>query len=209
MIKGHDVARLTKRDGLPGRNVLSLAKATGGILVGTSQGAVLLGDAHPVRLGPKAPADSGQNIESIGNIWAVASDGAGWIWLGTTTGLYRGHAGDIAWQRFAGVTGSLQNDWVTALAVRGTQLFVGTYSGGIVRMDDGTATQVSPGWVNPGGLTLVGERLYAATQDGLRATDDGTHWSEVGKLPGKDTTAIARVGSTLVVGTRRGVAELK
>ena len=209
IIKGHDVSRLTKRDGLPGRNVLSLSKAASGILVGTSQGAVLLGDAHPVRLGPKAPAGSGQNIEAIGTVWAIVEDGAGWIWLGTTTGLYRGHAGDLEWQRFAGVTGALKNDWVTALAVHGTQLFVGTYNGGIVRIDGTAATQVSEGWVNPGGLTLVGERLYAATQDGLRSTDDGTHWLEAVKLPGRDTTAIARVGTRLVIGTRRGVAELR
>ncbi len=96
-----------------------------------------------------------------------------WLWLGTTTGLYRGHAGDVEWQRFAGVTGALQNDWVTALAVHGGKLYVGTYSGGIVRLVGTAATQVAPGWVNPGGLTLVGDRLYAATQDGLRASDDG------------------------------------
>ncbi len=208
IIKGHDVSRITKRDGLPGRNVLAIAKASTGILVGTSQGAVLLGDAHPVRLGPKAPAGSGQNIESIGNVWAVIEDGDHWLWLGTTTGLYRGHAGDVEWQRFAGITGALKNDWVTALAVHGTQLYVGTYSGGIVRIEGTAATQVAPGWVNPGGLTFVGERLYAATQDGLRATDDGTHWHDVAALPGKDTTAIAKLGATIVVGTRRGVAAL-
>ena len=224
VIHGKEVARLTRRDGLPGRNVLALAKAAGGILVGTSQGAVLLGDAHPVRLGPKAPAGSGQNIdptaprlrgaagpakvrasESIGNVWAIAEDTAGWLWLGTTTGLYRGHAGDATWMRFAGITGALQSDWVTAIAVRGEQIFVGTYSGGIVRIDGTAATQLAPGWVNPGGLVFVGDTLYAATQDGLQIVGGG----EVGKLPGRDTTALARLDGTLVVGTRRGVAVLK
>jgi ligand-binding sensor domain-containing protein len=204
-----DAARLTRRDGLASRSVLSLAKASTGILVGTSQGASLFADGHPVRLGPKAPAGAGQTIESIGNVWAVAEDRAGWLWLGTTTGLYRGHAGDTAWQRFSVVTGHLHDDWVIAMAMTGDALYVGTYNGGIVRFDGTTATHVADGWVNPGGLAVIGERIYAATQDGLRVTDDGTHWTDAGALPGRDTTAIARVDGTLIAGTRRGLAVLR
>ena len=204
-----DASRLTRRDGLASRSVLSLAKSTQGILVGTSQGASLFAEGHPVRLGPKAPAGSGQNIESIGNVWALAEDAAGWLWLGTTTGLYRGHAGDTAWQRFSVVTGHLHDDWVIAMVKKGDALYVGTYNGGIVRFDGTTATHVTDGWVNPGGLAVIGERLYAATQDGLRVSDDGTLWTDAGALPGRDTTAIARVGGKLIAGTRRGLAELR
>ena len=206
-----DASRLTRRDGLASRSVLALAKTRDGkgVLVGTSQGASLFADGHPVRLGPKAPAGSGQNIESIGNVWAIAEDAAGWLWLGTTTGLYRGHAGDTEWQRFSVVTGHLKDDWVIAMAIQGDALYVGTYNGGVVRFDGTTATHVADGWVNPGGLAVLGDRLYAATQDGLRTSDDGTHWTDAGTLPGRDPTAIARVDGRLIAGTRRGLAELR
>jgi hypothetical protein len=192
VIHGADVRRLTKRDGLPGRGVLAIGKAHDGILVGTSQGAVLLGDGHPVRLGPKGDA--------IGNVWAVAEDGAGNLLLGTATGLYRGR--DDHWQRFSAVTRALANDWVTALAVRGETVYIGTYSGGIVSLTGDATRQLAPGWVNPGGLTFVDDVLYAATQEGLRVVVGSR---EVPHLPGKDVTAVAVRGGRLVVGTRRGI----
>lgn len=192
VIHGSDVRRLTKRDGLPGRGVLAIGKAHDGILVGTSQGAVLLGDGHPVRLGPKG--------EAIGNVWAVAEDSAGNLLLGTTTGLYRGR--DDRWQRFAGVTGALANDWVTSLAVRGDTVYIGTYNGGVTSLVGEKTTHVADGWVNPGGLAFVGDVLYAATQDGLRVVVGS---GDVPHAPGKDVTAVVARGGKLVVGTRRGV----
>jgi ligand-binding sensor domain-containing protein len=207
ILEGTGASRLTRRDGLASRSVLSLAKSKGGILVGTSQGASLFGDGHPVRLGPKAPAGSGQNIESIGNVWAMAEDAAGWIWLGTTTGLYRGHAGDTEWQRFGVVTGHLKDDWVVALALHGDALYVGTYNGGVAKLVDTTATHVTDGWVNPGGLLVDGDRIYASTQDGLKMSD-GAAWTDAGKLPGKDVTGAIKLGGTLYVATRRGLATI-
>jgi hypothetical protein len=160
-------------------------------------------------------------------VWAFAEAG-GSLWLGTTTGVYRGPAtgwstkdgaDDAAavaerWQRFSVATGHLKDDWVTALAVKDGVVFAGTYNGGITRLDDDgdriVATQLAGGWINPSGLRWDGDRLLAATMDGLVA-GDGAHptWTTVHDLPGKDTTAALRIDRTLWVATRRGLARIE
>lgn len=137
------VRRLARDDGMPGRGVLALTLlADGRLLVGTSYGAVLV-DARaltdgaalprPLRLGAKSADGS-----ALGNVWAVAQARDGAVWLGTTTGLYRGSAeaaGAEPWLRFSLASGHLEDDWVTALVVRGDRLYAGTYKGGVVAID--------------------------------------------------------------------------
>jgi two component regulator with propeller domain len=192
---GKVVTRMSQDEGLPTRSVLAVAGTRDGrLLVGTSRGAVAIANGRVDRLGPKDTA--------IGNVWAFAETPDGALWLGTTTGLYRS-AGDT-WQRFAMATGQLRDDWVTALAVRDGEVYAGTYHGGITKLDrELAASQVGDGWINPGGLTFDGDRLLAATMDGLY-----TGTTAIGPLPGKDTTAALRVGGALVVATRRGLVEL-
>lgn len=209
-VDGDDLTRVTRigrRDGLPGRGVLALAVlADGRIVAGTSYGAVIVTDGRPARLGPKD--------QELGTVWAVAQDRDGLLWLGTTTGLYRGRDTDDTWQRFSLATGELADDWVTALAVHGDRVVAGTYHGGItdftLATDGGavTATHLGDGWVNPSGLSFDGDRLLAATMDGLAIRTDAT-WTIATGLPGRDTTAAARIGATLYVATRRGLAELR
>ncbi|MDX2086940.1 MAG: two-component regulator propeller domain-containing protein [Kofleriaceae bacterium] len=204
LIDGDNVTQLTKRDGLPARGVLSLAQLRDGrILAGTMNGAVIIGDGRPVPLGVK------QNVE-VKNVWAVAEDADGYLWLGTTTGVYRGRESDAAWTRYSVATGHLRDDWVMALAVKGSAVWVGTYKGGVTRFAYGAAgvstTALGDGWINPGGLTWIGERLYASTMEGLRIGDgESAAWTTLGKLPGRDTTAVAAVGDRLWVSTRRGL----
>lgn len=201
IIDGDNVSQLTKRDGLPARGVLSLAHLRDGrILAGTMHGAVLVGDGRPVPLGAKQHLD-------VKNVWAVAEDSEGYLWLGSTTGVYRGREGEGTWTRYAVATGHLRDDWVMALAVRGSSVWVGTYKGGVTRFDAGVATQLGDGWINPSGLTWIGDHLYASTMEGLRAGDGASAaWSTVGPLPGRDTTAAVALDGRLWISTRRGLA---
>lgn len=207
IIEGERVTQLGKRDGLPARGVLSLARmADGRILAGTMQGAVILGAGRPQPLGAK------QQI-AVTNVWAVAEDAAGWLWLGTTTGLYRGRPGDEGWTRYAVATGHLRDDWVMAIAVKGATLWVGTYKGGVTRFEPAApgsdavrATPLGDGWINPGGLAWHGDELRAATMEGLRTGDGASAvWTATTGLPGTDTTATAVIGDTLWIATRRGL----
>jgi ligand-binding sensor domain-containing protein len=212
-LESDDVARLTRRDGLPGRGVLALARLRDGrIVAGTTSGAALVEDGRPQPVGPA----------QIGNVWAIGQDASGMLWLGTTTGVYRGPAvarpakdapADGTWQRMSIATGHLRDDWVMAIAAHDHVVWVGTYKGGVTRFDldeSGaiTARQLGDGWINPGGLRFDGDHLHAATMDGL-LVGDGTAptWTLVAGLPGKDVTASARIGATTWIATRRGLAE--
>lgn len=215
---GGIVRRLGKADGLPSRSVLAIVRlADGRIVAGTSVGAAFVDGTGVHRVGPH-----GLGARGIGNVWAIAQTPAG-LWLGTTTGLYRGPAtgwtskdgsDDPAaapdrWQRMSVATGQLRDDWVTALAVRGDAVWAGTYNGGVVRIDGDTATALGGGWVNPSGLVWDGDRLLAATMDGLLAGDGvAATWTATPGLPGRDATAAVRTGKTLWIATRRGLIAL-
>ncbi|HEU4730921.1 MAG TPA: hypothetical protein VFT22_23660, partial [Kofleriaceae bacterium] len=214
---GTTVLRLGRGDGLPSRSVLALARlGDGRIVAGTSVGAAFV-DHGVRRVGPRGLGD-----RPIGNVWAIAETSAG-LWLGTTTGLYRGPAtpwtskdgsDDAAavadrWQRLSIATGHLRDDWVTALATRGDVVWAGTYNGGVSRIDGDVATALGGGWVNPSGLRWDGDRLLAATMDGLLCGDgQTTTWTAAPGLPGRDVTAALRAGKTLWVATRRGLIAL-
>jgi ligand-binding sensor domain-containing protein len=215
---GSVVRRLGRGDGLPSRSVLSIARlGDGRIVAGTSVGAAFIDGSRVRRVGPRGLGERG-----IGNVWAIAETPAG-LWLGTTTGLYRGPAtawtskdgsDDPAalaerWQRMSVATGELRDDWVTALATRGDVIWAGTYNGGVARIDGDVATALGGGWINPAGLVWDGDRLLAATMDGLVTGDgQGTAWRATPALPGRDVTAAVRAGTTLWVATRRGLIAL-
>jgi ligand-binding sensor domain-containing protein len=213
-IDGDATTKLVRRDGLPGRGVLALALLRDGrMLAGTSYGAVIIGDGRPTRLDPKGTRTDGGGD---GAVWSVVEDADGLLWLGTTTGLYRGRPGDAEWQRFSFAGGALRDDWITALVARGRSIYAGTYNAGITRFDLPTddapvqATQLGDGWINPGGLAFDGDRLLASTMDGLfLGTGDTTAWTRLAGLPGKDVTAAIRLGASLFVSTRRGLAEVR
>jgi hypothetical protein len=212
---GHVLRRLGRNDGLPSRSVLSIARlGDGRIIAGTSVGAAFIGDTGISRVGPRGLGERG-----VGNVWAIAETSAG-LWLGTTTGLYRGPAtpwtskdgsDDAAavadhWQRLSVAGGQLRDDWVTALVTRGDVVWAGTYNGGVVRIDGDTTTALGGGWVNPAGLRWDSDRLLAATMDGLVAGDGRTTtWTAIPGLPGRDVTATVRTGKTLWIATRRGL----
>ncbi len=208
---GRPTRRLSSRD-LPSRNVLALSTlAGGGMLAGTTRGAVAIRDGRATPLGRK------QGL-GLGNVWAVRQDVDGAIWLGTTRGLYRGHVDDPdGFVRFSVATGELSDDWVTSLEGDGRTMWAGTYKGGVVRfdwaeraaLDAVTAEALGGGFINPGGLYRSGHRLYAATMDGLAEGDGATSvWKYCIAGPGRDTTAVISSAGRIWVATRRGLALL-
>jgi ligand-binding sensor domain-containing protein len=203
---GKDAVRLTRSEGIPSRAVLAIAGLRDGrILVGTSAGAAIVDGTRATRIVSKTA--------ELGNVWAVAETADGALWLGTTTGVYRGFEREDTWQRFSLATGHLRDDWVMALVARDDTVWAGTYKGGVTRFDAAgtvTATQLGDGWINPNGLVLDGDRLLASTMDGLLAGDGRTAaWTTTPGLPGKDVTATIRAAGARFVATRRGLAELR
>ena len=92
-------------------------------------------------------------------------------------------------------------------------LWVGTYAAGVVHLrpaaDDGVvSTMLGGGRINPSGVTVVGEHVYASTMGGLlrRPRGGSGAWTALDGLgPGRDTTGVVSVDGALWVATRRGL----
>ncbi len=209
--------RLRAPDGLPSSTVRALAVMPDGrLLVGTDEGAAFVQGQHVVPLMPKAkgPAPLASPMHAT---WSVAVSADGTLWLGTMAGLYAGKDGTFT--RMAVATGELRDDWVTALVLRGPDVFVGTYAGGVTRLRGSASgserlqhAHLGGGCVNPAGLVVVGDRLYAATMEGLLARPadrDGAPWeASPAAAPGRDVTGVRKLGDALWVASRRGIGVL-
>lgn len=137
----------------------------------------------------------------------------GEIYAGGMAGVLR-REGD-RWRRYSQLNGSLPDSWVTAVAPVGKELWVGTYDAGLgVLRSDGTWHALQPSaWVNFNAVQVVAPFVAVGTmEEGLLLYDRSVRkWRRMLKkdgLPSDDVTAALRVGKTIWIGTRGGVAEL-
>jgi ligand-binding sensor domain-containing protein len=229
-LRGEGRPRVTRYDelaGLASGDVHAVvALASGGVLVGTARGAAIVAEGRVTVLGEKLGVPPGA-------VWAVAEGPDGTLLLGTSRGLLVGtvesrgvidHGAPAAegalagaprsWVRLAMATGDLDDDWVTALAVRGRTIYAGTYNAGVTALVMGeggafSAEQLGGGYVNMGGLLVAGGTLFAGTMNGLlvRAVAGAGGWRAAPRAaPGRDVTAIAPAGGRFWVASRRGLA---
>lgn len=197
-------------DGLPSDDVHAvLALDADHAVVGTARGAAIVGAAGVEVLGAK----TGMVDRAV---WAIARSGGGKLWLGSTVGLYE--QTDGGWRRHSVSSGALRDDWITALLFDPEDpdtLWVGTYAQGVTRLRlDGAAPRAAHlggGYVNVGGLTRAGGRLYAATMDGLlsRPASGSTAWATHTGTLGEDVTAVVAADDGLWIATRRGLSRLR
>jgi hypothetical protein len=208
--------RFTSHDGLPSSFSRSIhVLSTNRVLVGTESGAAFV-DGE--RVTPLLPFEKGKAVPIASPMhatWALASSADGTLYVGTAAGLYYGKDG--AFERASLATGALEDDWVTALAVDGRDVLVGTYSKGVTRLHfDGAKSKPAPthlggGYVNADGLVIEGGKLYVATMDSLlvrplAATDDAAKWEPLpSAAPGRDVTAVRFVAGERWVSSRRGL----
>jgi hypothetical protein len=188
----------------------------GDVLVGSNDGLMLVGSQGGMKhlFGAKAGAP-------YRAVWALALDQEDHLYIGATNGLYHGRLADIvatqapALRRAAVVTGELPDDWITALAVSGSTVFVGTYNAGAVALRRSGARLVrehadrSLGYVNPDGIrVLPSGKLAVATMDGLHVGELGS-FTIVPTL-GQDVTAtLLESESKGWVASRRGVSRFE
>lgn len=209
-VDGTRVQTWTTKAGLPHDHVQSvLVRRDGSVAVGTTLGLVeVRGDeivALDRRRRPKRWA-----------VWAIAEDDDETLWLGTTHGLVAWPK-EGRWTSYSMLKGTLPDDWITAVAVDGDAIWVGTYAQGVARLGrDEHGAWVRQAWlgggrINPGGLTLQGSELVASTMSGLRRRprhDDGAAWQDEPRAAtGRDVTAVMLVGATRWVASRRGLVE--
>ncbi|GEM_PF-1194861 len=206
----------TKKQGLPHDKVLSLATTESGeLLVGTQHGVVIIDaqdnqedqEDQDVQIEPRALGSRAREWAT----WAVAEGRDGDLWLGTTQGLIHWHKNG-RWTHMSMLSNHLSDNWVTALEVTDERVYVGTYAGGVVELENPegsrwTAAFTGGGRVNPGGLSVVDSVLYAATMKGLLVRADQRWKRVVDAAPFEDVTVAIADGGDTWVGSRRGLAK--
>jgi ligand-binding sensor domain-containing protein len=110
----------------------------------------------------------------------------------------------------------LSHNWVSALAVAGNTLYIGTYGGGVDAILPsgemiGFANLIGTFSVNPNAMHVSGDRLYVGTlEQGVWILDiQNNRWSHVSQgLGSANVTAIAGDANALYVGTDHGLTRI-
>lgn len=205
-----DGRRLRSLEG-PGA-AFSLASTEQGVVVGYGQGVLLPG-------GRLLSAFHGLP----GNQALALASARPALYVGTPSGLGAIEERRVRWQVSPG-EGRLPHGWVTALAVSGEALYVGTYGGGIVRRLPAGETdrparagrfepfvETEGLKINAGCLVEAAGRLYAGSDGrGLyRLSLDGRRFEPVAAaLPSPRVTALLAEPDGLLVGTDEGLTLL-
>jgi hypothetical protein len=204
-----DGQKLRPIEGSASGAAFSLAPTAGGIAVGFGQGVAL---------------PNGRFLSAFHGLpgnQALALAAGAELFVGTPTGLGAIAGNRVLWRVTAG-EGKLPHPWITALHLRGEDLFIGTYGGGVARRTISKTSPDGPGQfdpfpetegfkVNTGCLVEAGGRLYLGT-DGrglFRLSVDGQRFLPVHvPLPSPRVTAILPGQDVLYVGTDEGLARL-
>ncbi len=204
-----DGQKLRPLEGGESGAAFSLAPTQGGVAVGFGQGVSL---------------PNGRFLSAFHGLpgnQALALAAGEQLFVGTPTGLGAIAGTRVAWRVTAG-EGKLPHPWITALHLRGEELFIGTYGGGVARRMASKANPSGPGQfdtfpeteglkVNTGCLLEAEGRLYLGTDGkGLyRLSLDGHRFLPVRTpLPSPRITAILPGKGALYVGTDEGLARL-
>ena len=174
----------------------------GGVLVGTEKGAAVVKD------GVVTIIDEKKGIP-LRAVWAVAEGPDGVLLLGSSAGLSGRNGG--SWLSASMAGGHLRDDWVTALTVRGASVFVGTYNGGVTRLEWSGAfalgERLGGGYVNTAGMLVSATTLYVATMDGLlaRPLQKDAAWKLVANAARARRDGRARLARRILGSSRRGI----
>ncbi len=203
-----DGRRLAPLPGDTAGAAFSLAATRDGIAVGYGQG-VLLPGARFLSAFHGLPGNQ-----------ALALAAGDELFVGTPSGLGSVAGSRVAWRVTAG-EGRLPHPWITALALHGPDLFLGTFGGGLARRrplpgrsgpGSFTAFPETDGLrINTGCLVEAAGRLYAGTDGrGLyRLSPDGSQFRPLRlQLPSQRITAILPAPDALFIGTDEGLARV-
>lgn len=129
-----------------------------------------------------------------GNIWALAQDADGYLWLGTDVGLVRFDGVRFVDAETLGFSALLPGAVRTLFVARDTSLWIGYIDGGLTRLRNGVATTYSSAEGRRiGNVSAIVEdkagRLLAVSGDRLLSFDGG-QWTRWDKAPAHAIRAI-------------------
>jgi ligand-binding sensor domain-containing protein len=136
------------------------------------------------------------------------------IYAGTLNGLVLIEDGRVI-RIFNDTNSNLTPNWVTALCLVGSRLFVGTYGGGVFELTPAGeihsfASEAGRSVVNPNAMWTDGARLYAGTLDGVVILDlHSQKWTHVTEeLPSRTVLSITGDEKYVYFGTTSGIARV-
>jgi ligand-binding sensor domain-containing protein len=136
------------------------------------------------------------------------------IYAGTLNGLALIEDGRVV-RVFKDTNSNLTPNWVTALCLIGSRLFVGTYGGGVFELTPAGeihsfASEAGRSVINPNAMWTDGSRLYAGTLDGVLIFDlHSQKWTHVTEeLPSRTVLSITGDENYVYFGTASGIARV-
>ncbi len=149
------------------------------------------------------------------HVYALGSSGSQML-AGTLGGASMLDDG-VVHANYTTANSALTHNWITAVARVDEEWFVGTYGGGLFRLDAKGVWHrfedlTGPIEINPNAIAVTGTRVFAGTlSNGLLVYDrQARRWSSFDAgLPSMNVTALAGDGEDLYVGTDNGVIRVK
>jgi hypothetical protein len=136
------------------------------------------------------------------------------IYAGTLNGLALIEDGRVI-RVFNDTNSNLTPNWITALCLVGSRLFVGTYGGGVFELTPAGvlhsfASEAGRSVINPNAMWTDGSRLYAGTLDGVLIFDlHSQKWTHVTEeLPSRTVLSITGDENYVYFGTASGIARI-
>jgi len=198
---------LGHNEGLIADHVTDVALTAGGMTLATPAGITFL---------TSGGARSIYAFHGLVNnhVYTLAAEGTRLL-AGTLGGLSILDDGQVR-MNYTTANSGLKANWITALARVGDEWFVGSYGGGIFRLDSTGRCERFPDAsgafvVNPNAMLATGQRVYAGTMErGLYVYDRALgRWNDVtAGLPSPNVTALAVHDGYLYVGTDNGLIRI-
>ncbi len=205
---GNERQVLTRSDGLIADHITDVSVGAEGLAIATPSGITFLG------------ADGARSLYAFqglvnNHVYALGASGRELL-AGTLGGISVLDRGQIV-ASYTTANSALSRNWISAVVPVGREWMIGTYGGGIVRLDDsgrfhsydiGTANFE----VNPNAMLVTERSVFAGSLErGLFVYNRGSdRWSKItAGLPSENVTALAENNGYIYIGTDNGLVRAR
>jgi ligand-binding sensor domain-containing protein len=205
---GNERQILTRADGLIADHVTDVAIEPDGMAVATPAGITFLG------------ADGARSLYAFeglvnNHVYALGASGQELL-AGTLGGISVLDQGQIV-ANYTTANSALGHNWISAVVPLGREWMIGTYGGGVVRLDDSGKFHsydiaTADFDVNPNAMLVTDSHVYAGSLgQGLYIYDRSSdRWSNLtAGLPSENVTALARDNGFIYIGTDNGLVRVR
>lgn len=205
---GNERQVLTRKDGLIADHVTDVAVMPDGMAIATPAGITFL-DRKGGRSLYAFQGLVNNHVYTLGKSGDVILAGT----LGGITMLYRG---DVAGS-YTMANSSVPKNWISAVAPLGREWMIGTYGGGVARLDGSGkfhSYDVATGnfEINPNAMLATERHVFAGSLErGLFVYDRSSdRWTNITQgLPSENVTAFAEGGGYIYIGTDNGLVRAR